>query len=49
MPNTRMIKSVIREYGAGWLVNRTLYSAKLKMLRVVPPTEKWFEKKIPLS
>lgn len=47
MPNARMIKSVIREYGAGWLVNRTLYSAKLKMLRVAPPTEKWFEKKSP--
>lgn len=45
MPNARMIKSVISEYGSGWLANRTLYSAKLKMMAFVPPTEKWFEKK----
>lgn len=45
MPNTKMIKSVINEYGIGWLVNRTLYSMKLKMMRLVPPTENWFEKK----
>ena len=46
MPNTKMIKSVIKEYGTGWLVNRTLYSMKLKMMGIAPPTEKWFEKKI---
>ena len=45
MPNARMIKSVISEYGAGWLANRALYSAKLKMLGIVPPAEEWFEKK----
>ena len=45
MPNTRMIKSVISEYGSGWLVNRTLYSAKLKMMGFAPQTEKWFEEK----
>ena len=45
MPNTRMIKSVISEYGPGWLANRTLYSAKLKMMKAVPSTEKCFEKK----
>lgn len=45
MPNTKMIKSVIREYGTGWLVNRTLYSMKLKMMGVAPLTENWFEKK----
>lgn len=47
MPNTRMIKSVLSEYGAGWLANRTLYSVKLKMMGTVHPTEKWFEKKTP--
>lgn len=45
MPNTRMIKSVINEYGTGWLVNRTFYSIKLKMMGLAPPTEKLFEKK----
>ena len=44
MPNARMIKSVISEYGVGWLTNRTLYSFKLKMMNSVPITEKWFEK-----
>lgn len=45
MPNARMIKSVISEYGPGWLANRTLYSGKLKLMRTAPQTEKWFEKK----
>ena len=45
MPNTKMIKSVIKEYGTGWLVNRTLYSMKLKMMGAAPPTESLFEKK----
>ena len=45
MPNTRMIKSVLSEYGVSWAVNRALYSIKLKMMGTVPPTEKWFEKK----
>lgn len=45
MPNARMIKSVICEYGVGWLFNRTLYSMKLKMMRAVPFTERLFEKK----
>lgn len=45
MPNTKMIKSVIKEYGTGWLLNRTLYSTKLKMMGVAPLSENWFEKK----
>lgn len=45
MPSAKMIKSVISEYGIGWLANRTLYSAKLKMMATVPQTENWFEKK----
>ncbi len=45
MPGARVIKSVISEYGVCWGVNRSLYSAKLKLMRSVPITEKWFEKK----
>ena len=41
-----MIKSVLKEYGAGWAVNRSLYSAKLKMLSVAEGTEKFFERKV---
>lgn len=36
---------MLTEYGIGWAINRTLYSAKLKLMRTVPLTEKWFEKK----
>ena len=45
MPNAKMIKALLKEYGAGWLLNRTLYSVKLKLMRFAPFTEKWFEKK----
>ena len=45
MPNAKMIKAVINEYGVGWLTNRTLYSMKLKLMEIAPPTETWFEKK----
>lgn len=45
MPNTRMIRSVISEYGIGWASIRFLYSAKLKSMALVPPTEKLYEKK----
>jgi hypothetical protein len=41
-----MIKSLITEYGLPWIVNRSLYSVKLKMLRAVPATENLFEKKV---
>jgi len=41
-----MIKSLITEYGLPWLINRSLYSAKLKMMTVAPITEKLFEKKV---
>lgn len=47
MPNTRMIKSVLSEYGAGWAFNRSLYSIKLKSMGLAPPTEKWYEKRTP--
>ena len=40
-----MIRSVIKEYGAGWAFNRFLYSLKLNILRLMPIAEKLFEKK----
>ena len=40
-----MIKSILSEYGTEWVVNRALYSAKLKALQKAPPAEKLFEKK----
>ncbi|PLS17792.1 hypothetical protein CVD28_08815 [Bacillus sp. M6-12] len=39
-----MIKSLISEYGLPWVINRSLYSAKLKMMRAIPSSEKLFEK-----
>ena len=47
MPDLGMIKAVLREYGLGWAVNRALYSLKLRTMRAVPGTEKWYEKKSP--
>ncbi|MBU3159850.1 heparinase II/III family protein [Clostridium frigoris] len=41
-----MIKSLLTEYGLNWTVNRSLYSAKLKMMTTIPATEKIFEKKV---
>jgi len=40
-----MIKSILKEYGAGWAVNRFLYSIKLKVMEAVPLTEKFYEKR----
>ena len=40
-----MIKSILREYGADWLVNRSLYSMKLKSLKSIPSIENLYEKK----
>ncbi|HZK72308.1 MAG TPA: heparinase II/III family protein, partial [Clostridia bacterium] len=41
-----MYKSLLAEYGIPWVVNRSLYSAKLKMMRAIPTTENLFEKKV---
>ncbi|WP_257348286.1 heparinase II/III family protein [Pseudalkalibacillus decolorationis] len=41
-----MIKSLITEYGLPWVINRSLYSAKLKMMGIIPNSEKMFEKNI---
>ncbi len=43
MSNTKMMKSVISEYGVGWAMNRVLYSVKLQTLKMVPFTEKYYE------
>ena len=44
-----MIKSLLTEYGVPWVINRTLYSAKLKMMRKVPLTESIFEKQVDIK
>lgn len=41
-----MISSLITEYGLPWVFNRTLYSAKLKMMRAIPSSENLFEKDV---
>ncbi|GAM16233.1 heparinase II/III domain-containing protein [Mesobacillus selenatarsenatis] len=41
-----MIGSLITEYGMPWVFYRSLYSAKLKMMRAIPITEKIYEKKV---
>lgn len=41
-----MYKSLLTEYGIPWVFNRSLYSAKLKMMRAIPKTENLFEKKV---
>ncbi len=41
-----MFKSVLTEYGAGWVINRFLYSAKLKIMVAIPAVERIFEKKV---
>lgn len=44
-----MIKSILTEYGISWVINRSLYVAKLKMMSVMPSTEKIFEKNIKVN
>lgn len=39
-----LIKTLLFNYGPAWMVNRALYSAKLRLLRTFPKTEKYFEK-----
>lgn len=41
-----MLKALITEYGLPWVINRSLYSVKLKMMRIIPFTEKVFEKTV---
>ena len=44
-----MYKSILTEYGIPWVINRSLYSAKLKMMRAIPKTENLFEKKVKIK
>ncbi len=39
-----MVRSLIFEYGIGWTINRSLYALKLKLLRLLPFTERFFER-----
>ncbi|WP_353894432.1 heparinase II/III family protein [Proteinivorax hydrogeniformans] len=41
-----MIKSLLSEYGVGWTANRSLYTAKLKIMTNFSCTERLFEKKV---
>jgi hypothetical protein len=42
----KILKSLLTEYGLKWTINRSLVSAKLKMMNMMSPTEKLFEKKV---
>lgn len=44
-----MIKSIIKEYGIEWCINRGLYSSKLKIMRKLPIIENLFEKKVDIK
>ncbi|CEQ23925.1 heparinase II/III-like protein [[Clostridium] sordellii] len=41
-----MIKPILTEYGWVWLINRLLYSVKLKSMRIIPKIESLFEKEV---
>lgn len=41
-----IISSILREYGISWVLNRSLYSIKLKIMCVAPGVESIFEKKV---
>ncbi len=43
---TKMIKSLLTEYGLKWTLNRGLYSLKLKAMCKLPAIEKVFEKNV---
>lgn len=44
-----MLKSIITEYGIGWVINRLLYSAKMKIMSKFPITELLFEKNVEIK
>ena len=46
MSKFKMIKSILKENGIGWAAYRILYSLKLKTMRAIPLTEKWYEKSV---
>lgn len=43
---SKILKSVLTEYGMKWAVNRSLYSGKLNMMSKISFTEKLFEKDV---
>ena len=45
----KLLCSLLTEYGLAWMVNRSLYSCKLKMLKAIPQTERFFEKTISIK
>lgn len=47
MSKEHMFKAVLKEYGIEWVVNRILYSAKLKTMSIASSIEKIYEKKTP--
>jgi hypothetical protein len=44
-----MYCSFLTEYGIPWVINRSLYSVKLKMMSAMPITEHLFEKKVEIK
>lgn len=47
--NKKILKSSLTEYGPKWTLNRGMYSSKLKMLSLVPATERLFERNISIQ
>lgn len=41
-----MVKSILFEYGIKWAFYRLLYVLKIKILRLIPATESFYEKKV---
>lgn len=44
--NVKTVSSILFEYGFFWGVSRELYNVKIKMLRLMPRTETFFEKRV---
>ena len=43
MSKKTLLQSIVSEYGIPWAVNRALYSCKLKAMRTLPKSERFFE------
>lgn len=44
-----ILKNIASEYGMDWVVLRLLYSIKIKLMTVLPFTEKFFEKRVEIT
>lgn len=42
----QILRSIIAEYGIVWTLNRSLYYIKLKIMKIFPFTEKFYEKRV---